>query len=55
VSEKERGNPYESGADVSETMCDCAEYEFEEMALETEQKEPEPIAVPVQLVRTKKK
>lgn len=38
-----------------ETMCDCSEYEFEEMALETEEKEPEMIAVPVQLVRAKKK
>lgn len=38
-----------------ETMCDCAEYEFEEMALETEEKEPVKIAVPLQLVRAKKK
>ncbi len=37
------------------TMCDCAEYEFEEMALETEEKEPQTITVPVQLVRAKKK
>jgi hypothetical protein len=36
-------------------MCDCAEYEFEEMALETEEKEPLTITVPLQLVRAKKK
>ncbi|MDA4127211.1 MAG: hypothetical protein OK452_08445 [Thaumarchaeota archaeon] len=42
-------------AESLETMCDCSEYEFEEMALEKEEKEPETIAVPVQLVRAKKK
>jgi len=36
-------------------MCDCAEYEFEEMALATEKKEPQAMTVPVQLVRAKKK
>lgn len=48
-------NPYELGVETLRTMCDCAEYEFEEMALETEEKEPQTITVPVQLVRAKKK
>jgi hypothetical protein len=48
-------NPYELGPRFLRTMCDCAEYEFEEMALEIEEKEPRPITVPLQLVRTKKK
>jgi hypothetical protein len=36
-------------------MCDCSEYEFEEMAVETEEKEPQVMTVPLQLVRAKKK
>ena len=48
-------NPYLSGQKLARTMCDCADYEFEEMALETEEKEPQAITVPVQLVRAKKK
>jgi hypothetical protein len=36
-------------------MCDCNEYEFEELAVETEAKEPEKVAVPIQVARSKKK
>ncbi len=36
-------------------MCDCVDYEYEELAIETEAKEPEKIVVPIQVARSKKK
>jgi hypothetical protein len=36
-------------------MCDCSEYEFEEMNQATEEKEPLAVTVPLQIVRSKKK
>ena len=36
-------------------MCDSMEFEFEDLALETEEKEPAKVAVPIQVVRSKKK
>jgi len=36
-------------------MCDCYEEEFEELDLETEEKEPVPVAQTVTLPRTKRR
>jgi hypothetical protein len=36
-------------------MCDCEEYMYEEIEIETEAKEPERVAVPIQVARSKKK
>lgn len=35
-------------------MCDCIEGDYEELALEVEEKEPEKIAVPVRVRQVKK-
>jgi hypothetical protein len=35
-------------------MCDCYEYDFEER-VEAKAEEPEKVAVPIQVVRSKKK
>jgi len=48
-------NPYLLGSPLNLPMCDCMEYEYEEMATEAEVKEPLKIAVPVQVSRSKKR
>lgn len=35
-------------------MCDCVDYEYEELAIKTEEKEPEKVAVPIQATRKRK-
>jgi hypothetical protein len=47
--------PYLLGLLLKGSMCDCMEYEYEEMATEAEVKEPLKIAVPVQVSRPKKR
>ena len=48
-------NPYLLGWSLNVSMCDCMDYEYEEMATEEEVKEPLKIAVPIQVSRSKKR
>lgn len=36
-------------------MCDCTEYELEELAVDTKAKEPVKVAMPIQVVSSRKK
>jgi len=40
-------------AHIRDGMCDCYEEEFEEVALETS--EPAPVAVPLQIAKSRRK
>jgi hypothetical protein len=47
-------NPYHSRKDETENMCDCGEYDYEDLTLELEQKEPEKIPMVVQAKKPRK-